>query len=328
MRAAALALVVVVAAGAAGIIAVAFTGSEDRQSVVVVPATATSAPPAPTPLPSRWIDALARTTGDPELLACRDANGDDALSAADGLPLRQAIPLQPGACEAQSASADFYEEPLPEEPCARDGPPPVLVVAVVSGGSDLLDASEGESLGFAPILNALDQRAREGDVPLTRVVSTAAVLGAREWPQTNMEIFIAALLRERLDATPCLRAVILGHSHGGATVTSVMSVLDDAYAERLLGVIVDRTVVLYDRPAEQMPARTRILNFFQLNEGWHGVPIEAPNVANFDESAERAPIAASDGGGGPALVSHKTLDDAPATQQRIVDEIMRWALGR
>jgi len=38
-----------------------------------------------------------------------------------------------------------------------------------------------------------------------------------------------------------------------------------------------------------------------------------------------APVAPSDGGGGPALVTHKTLDDASAVQQRIVDEILRWA---
>jgi hypothetical protein len=35
-------------------------------------------------------------------------------------------------------------------------------------------------------------------------------------------------------------------------------------------------------------------------------------------------VAPSDGGGGLALVSHKTLDDAPRVQQQIEDAVMAW----
>jgi hypothetical protein len=123
---------------------------------------------------------------------------------------------------------------------------------------------------------------------------------------------------------PCLRAVLLGHSHGGVTVTSVGAAIEERYPGRLFGVLIDRTIALYDRPADEMPASMPLLNLYQLNEGWHGVALDLPNVTNVDESGERAPVAPSDGGGGPALVSHKTLDDAPDVQRRVVHAVMAW----
>jgi hypothetical protein len=90
-------------------------------------------------------------------------------------------------------------------------------------------------------------------------------------------------------------------------------------------VLIDRTNVLYDRPATEIPSLIPLLNVFQTNEGWHGNVYGSDNIANVDESTERAPIAPSDGGGdGLALVSHKTLDDSLPVQQRIVDAVMTW----
>jgi hypothetical protein len=56
------------------------------------------------------------------------------------------------------------------------------------------------------------------------------------------------------------------------------------------------------------------------------VPIEQPNVETIDESDERAPVAPSDGGGGLAIVSHKTLDDALEVQQQVVEKSVAWAM--
>jgi hypothetical protein len=67
-----------------------------------------------------------------------------------------------------------------------------------------------------------------------------------------------------------------------------------------------------------------LLNEFQTNEGWHGNVYGQANIINADESGERAPVAPSDGGGGLALVSHKTLDDSVAVQGRIEDAVMAW----
>ena len=58
---------------------------------------------------------------------------------------------------------------------------------------------------------------------------------------------------------------------------------------------------------------------------WTGATVHhVANITNVDESSERAPVAPSDGGGGLALVSHKTLDDSVAVQHRIEDVVMAW----
>jgi hypothetical protein len=52
------------------------------------------------------------------------------------------------------------------------------------------------------------------------VLSASAVFGADQ-PQTRNEEWIEHEVSNRLDDMPCLRAVMIGHSHGGVTVTSV-----------------------------------------------------------------------------------------------------------
>jgi hypothetical protein len=199
-----------------------------------------------------------------------------------------------------------------------------LIVAIASAGSNLMDTSGGESLGLLDIVNALQERAAREGIGTQTVLATSAIFGA-EPAQTSMERWLAREVAAHLAGTPCLRAVLIGHSHGGTTVTSVAAALEGRYAGRMFGVLIDRTTALYDRNAAEFPSRTQVLNVYQLNEGWHGIRIDLPNFTNDDASSERAPIAPSDGGGGLALVSHKTLDDSPAVQQRIEDAVMAWA---
>jgi putative intracellular protease/amidase len=328
MRFAGFAIGFFVAAVAAGVILLAFADRSDAPdaSDLFPGRTATPAPPTPTPLPRTWIERLdaARSGGTPQLVSCLDTNGDGRLNRADGSALTAPIdvPLVPGeACASPELRADWFEAPHFAIRCK--GERPLLIIAILSAGSDLLAAAEGESLGMLDIVNALTRRAEDAGIPALVTISASAVFGA-EMPQTSMERLIAGYAEGKLAASPCARAVLIGHSHGGIAVTSVTAALEDRFADRMLGVVIDRTDVLYDRRAGEMPARTALLNVFQTNEGWHGVRIDAPNVVNFDASAELAPIAPSDGGGGLALVSHKTLDDAPAVQTRIVDEVMRW----
>lgn len=284
--------------------------------------------PSSTSFPATWLDGLQDVHGGatPLLISCLDNSGDNRLNSADGFSLRIDIPLVPGAtCIDPTLHADFYEG-APSDPAIDNcdtAIAPVLIVVITSAGSDLLMPREGESIGMLSIINELETRVREADASTTLIIAAPAIFGAVQ-PQTNMEVWIAAQTGGRLAAQRCLRAVLIGHSHGGATVTSVTAALDATYGDRMLGVLIDRTVALYDRPASEMPVRTPLLNFYQLNEGWHGVPLDAPNVQNFDESLERAPIAPSDGGGGLAIVSHKTLDDATAVQARIVEGVLAW----
>lgn len=326
MKHAGLALIVVIAIVAALVIFFALSDSTNAPSPDLLTVTPTErvAAATATPLPRTWIDGLRPRPGAaaPILVSCSDADGDGVIDVPDrtaGGQTRIAL-IRGESCLDPASHADFLVlgEVLP---CG--GPDLLLVVAVASAGSDLLDASNGESLGLLDVVNELRRRAEARGIATTLVLATSAVFGA-EQPQTSMEHWIAADTRMRLVAAPCLRAVLVGHSHGGATVTSVTANLDAAFGDRILAVLIDRTTALYDRPASEMPAVTPILNFFQTNEGWHGIALDVPNAANFDESGERAPVAPSDGGGGFALVSHKTLDDSPGVQRRIADAVSTW----
>lgn len=331
-------LVTGAASAVAAIVAVAvlasvLDGSGDAPAQVVIePLTTVSARPFPTPPPpSTWLGRIDARYGEagPELISCYDVNGDGTIDAGDdeaGANLN--IPLLPGrACAADGVYADYYAGG-PSDPagyaCGAGDPDPLLIVVAASAGSNLLDASAGESLGLIDIINTLQPAAHREGIATSLMLSTSAIDGA-EMPQTNMERWLAEQVRRRLEALPCLRAVIFGHSHGGATVTSVTAALDEAYGDRMLGVLIDRTVALYDRPAREIPARTRVLNFYQLNEGWHGWPLALDNVSDIDRSTDLAPIAPSDGGGAPAPVSHKTLDDSPHVQEAAVALVLRWA---
>src|SRR3989304_3379904 len=115
--------------------------------------------------------------------------------------------------------------------------------------------------------------------PASAPSSSATAPPAPDPPQINMERFIANEVARRLEEMPCLRAILIGHSHGGANVTAVTAALADLYA---------------------------------------------PPIFAVDQSYERAPVALSDGGGGYAPVTHKTLDDAPGVQRLIIDAVMTW----
>ena len=280
-------------------------------------------------LPASWIEGLDRSDdGETVLLACADTDGDGVLSAADRPEFATlAIGLDPElACARPGRSADYYAgTPSDARIYNCDAvPAPALIVAIGSAGSDLLDPSSGESMGVLQIVNDLQAEAHDAGLATLPILSVSAIFGA-DPPQRSLELFLSHEVARRLDEMPCLRAVIIGHSHGGATVTAVTAALDAAYANRTYGVLIDRTTALYDRPETEYPQTIPLLNVYQLNEGWHGIALNRPNVYDIDQSYERAPIAPSDEGGGRvAPVSHKTLDDSPGVQRLVVDAVMTW----
>jgi hypothetical protein len=331
MKVAVLATLVVlgiVAASAAGL--ALWSSTDAGESDVQIEPLTTFAPPVELTksLPSSWVAGLARSQGgETLLLSCGDIDGDGALTGADSEMFDEVLIALDGqqACSAPGRSADFYAGP-PTEPNAYNclsEEPPALVVAIGSAGSDLLDPSEGESMGVLALVNTIQDRATNAAIATAPMLTAAAVFGADQ-PQGSLERFLAREIRRQLDGIPCLRAVIIGHSHGGATVTAVTAALDDAYAARVFGVLIDRTTSLYDRPETEYPSKTKLLNVYQLNEGWHGVPLSMENVYDLDQSYELAPRALSDGGGGLAPVSHKTLDDSAGVQRIIADAVMTW----
>jgi hypothetical protein len=331
MRFVGTALSLVVAVLAAGVIAFTFadeTAAPESTTLAFTRVPPTASPtPAKTPIPRTWLDGIGPMPfgRGPVLLTCLDRDRNGALDGSDDL-LFFGIELElspEDACVNPIAHADYYDAVSPPGFGCASAQRPVYLVVIGGGGSDLLDASQGDSIGLISVTRALRAQADAANVNIALTLSSGAVIGA-EMAQTSLEELLALHLTGRLTALPCALAVLIGHSHGGVTVTTLTSALENRFGERMLGVIVDRSNVLYDRPAENMPVTTPIINVFQMNEGWHGVPIEQANVTNVDASSEIAPIAPADGGGGPARVTHRSLDDSGAVQARIVAEIIGW----
>jgi hypothetical protein len=325
------------AAGLAGLataavvtVVLVFAGSPGSGvlAVQIEPYTPSPVPVTQTPEPPSYLAGLKHADGASTLIACLDANQDGRLDGNDSADLEGLdIELAGGACDDVVHTSDYFVG-APSDGFGCDGArPPLLIVAVPGALSNLLDTRGTESLGLVDIVNSVGDRASAAGIATQIILAPSAVDGGVP-AQTSMERWLAHDLARRLDETPCLRAVIIGHSHGAVTVTSVSAALDDRYADRLLGVLLDRTTALYDRNATEMPSRTRIVNYYQVNEGWHGVPFGQPNVVDIDESSALAPIALSDGGGGIARVNHKTIDDSAEVQKGIEDAVMAWAEGR
>jgi hypothetical protein len=315
----------------AGVIFAALSDSTSAPETasVVAGAASTPVPPTATPIPENWVEGLQAPRGPtpPLLLSCLDSNDDARLNASDGSWFFANLDItleREHSCGFTEHGADFYESALLSSFNCKRAHRPLFLVVIAGGGSDLLDASEGDSLGLLDVTNELVSRARAIDMPLTLTLASGAIVGAA-MPQTNLEQMLANYIGNRLTLVPCSRAVLIGHSHGGVTVSSVTAMLEERFADRLLGILVDRSNILYDRPAENYPARVPLLNFFQTNEGWHGVAVDLPNVTNYDESREMAPIALHDGGGGNAIVTHRSLDDSPAVQEHILEALLAWA---
>ena len=165
----------------------------------------------------------------------------------------------------------FVGEPAPPLTCDGTGPAPVVVVAIGGGGSDLLDGELGVSVGLIDIVNGVRAQAAAASLSSNVILMTAAI-DLADQPQTRMEQWLAADLRHRMEALPCLRAVLIGHSHGAVLATSVLAALDARFGARLYGVVMDRSLLYYDRHAVELPQRASILNVYQTNEGWHGKP--------------------------------------------------------
>lgn len=286
-----------------------------------------SAPSAPVYPANSWMAKIEPpVVGHALPIACLDANGDLRLNGADSadfIGLDFAL-VRTTACLPFSLRQELFVEEAPAA-TACDGamPAPALVVAIGGGGTDLLDLGEGSSVGLLGITNLIRQQAAPAGIP-TRIMLSTSALEAADPPQIRMVQFLIVNLAHRLAETPCLRVIVMGHSHGAVAVTSVVAALEPHYGPRLLGVLLDRSFLYYDPPTGELPVRARMLNFYQTNEGWHGLPLDTPNVTNLDMSGETAPLEPRDGPLPIVAVAHSTLDDSPGVQATVAAQVLAW----
>ncbi len=284
-------------------------------------------------------------------LACLDKNGDHRLNAADaanlasvpdfngdrthdsndaaffnGIDLAMDPVAQADVCKKGSAIGPEYEvahgyfEPA-NVSCANNARP-VLLVGVGGGVKDLKDKSN--AAGIRSIIDGLQTSYDARGVDTIAVIAGPAMSGAMQ-PNAAMEAWMTNAVRVYFDRYPCIRAVLVGHSHGGVTVDVIAARLEDRYAGRFIDVVeLDRSEFVYSGDTVSKPRQAHVFSIFETTSGvLKGVPyLGAPNAELWDASNELGP-ANGDKGGPLKPVTHTTIDNSLAVKQRIIDDVMR-----
>jgi hypothetical protein len=197
---------------------------------------------------------------------------------------------------------------------------PVLIVGVGGGVVNLKD--KGSAAGIREIMDDLQGKYDDRDVETISVLAGPAMAGAVNI-HSGMEQWLTHAVQVYLDRYPCLRTVIVGHSHGAVTGDVVSSGLEGAYGDRFIVVVdLDRVTKLYTGDTESRPTAVPVFNVFETRDpGFPGAPYDAPNAENWDASGEQGPEH-GDEGGALKPVNHTTIDNSKSVRDRIVSEVM------
>lgn len=282
-------------------------------------------------------------------IACLDANGDHRLNDADAADVSKApdfnadfrhdvrdaaflrgidIPLdavrQGEACATTSKRAPEYLVAhgfleSSDVDCGA-GKQAVLLVGVGGGAANL--RNKDDAAGVRSMVDALQKAYDDRGVQTIGVIAGPAIAGAVN-VHSAMEDWMTHVVRVYLDRFPCLRVLLLGHSHGAVTVDVVAARLESTYGARMIEVVdVDRVETLYIGDKASRPRTTRVFNIYETNDKvLPGAPYDAPNGANWDASNELAPGDGQDGG--PSTkATHSTIDNSKPVRNAIVGEVM------
>ena len=284
-------------------------------------------------------------------LACLDKNGDHRLNEADAADL-SSVPDFNGDHKHDANDAAFFNgidlplDPVTQADVCRKGSPvgpeyevahgyfepadvsceggarPVLLVGVGGGVKDLTD--KGDAAGVRSIIDGLQRSYDARGIDTIAVIAGPAISGATQ-PNPAMEQWMTNAVRVYFDRYPCIRAVLVGHSHGGVTVDVIAARLEDRYASRFIDVVeLDRVEYVYAGDTQSKPKSAHVFSIFESNSGvLNGVPYTgAPNAELWDASRELGPER-GDKGGALRQVNHTTIDNSTSVKQRIIDDVMR-----
>ncbi|HYM14799.1 MAG TPA: hypothetical protein VEZ14_04520 [Dehalococcoidia bacterium] len=283
-------------------------------------------------------------------LACLDVNGDHRLNAADAAvpakvpdfdadrqhdaqdaaffqgidialnPTREAEACARGSTTApEYLVAHGYFEPAAVS-CSGDKQA-VLLVGVGGGVVNLKD--RGDAAGVRSMIDGIQRAYDDRGVQTIAVLAGPAVAGGQNI-HTAMEQWLTHAVQVYLERYPCMRVLLLGHSHGAVTVDVVGAALEARYAARIVEVVdVDRVTALYTGNTTSRPRTVHVLNIYEQNRGvLRGAPYDAPNATNWDASDQLAPKD-GDKGGPPAPVNHTTIDNSASVKALIIADVMR-----
>jgi len=251
-----------------------------------------------------------------------DITGNDETDGVDHAVVRRVdiALLDEGleGCGEDGGIIDWQVADTPEIDCAT-GSQAVLLFPVGGGEVNLSDLDE--AAGVRWMFEKVGDMLEEQDVPYQFATVAPALNGVDNF-QLAAENWATSYLEAQFEHQPCLRVAMLGHSHGGATVTAIASNLEaDGFADKVLNVfLIDRVVDGYTG-TDVLPETVPIVNFF-LDESsggfFHGAPIDGPNVENVEMTGALAPEHGQDGGElVPAI--HTNIDNSPD----VLDEILR-----
>ena len=284
-------------------------------------------------------------------LACLDKNGDHRLNQADAADLSSVpdfdgdhkhdandaaffagidLPLdaatQADVCKKGSVIGPEYEVAHgyfePADVSCDGGARPVLLVGVGGGVKDLTD--KGDAAGVRSIIDGLQRSYDARGIDTIAVIAGPAISSAAQ-PNSAMEQWMTNAVKVYFDRYPCIRAVLLGYSHGGVTVDVMAAHLEGAYAGGFIDVVeLDRVEFGYVGDTQSKPAQAHVFSIFEKNSGiLSGTPYTgASNAEVWDAGGEQAPER-GDQGGALKPVIHTTIDNSASVKQRIIDDVMR-----
>lgn len=281
-------------------------------------------------------------------LACLDNNGDNRISAEDSQPSGDVpdfnadderdeqdaaflqgidIPLDPNrdnaACEGDAKRAPEYLVAHgyfePSDVSCNGGDEAVLLVGIGGGVVNLREMDD--AAGVREMIDVLLQEYDDRDTQTIGVIAGPAIVGAASL-HGAMELWLTHAVRVYLERFPCLRVVLLGHSHGAVTADVVGAALEGEFGERIISVVtVDRVEQLYIGDLQSRPVTAPVFNLYETTDGMRGAPYDSPNVENWDATAEEGPNGGKNGG---ALepVTHTTIDNSKSVRERVVEEVL------
>ncbi len=284
-------------------------------------------------------------------LACLDKNGDHRLNQADaanaasvpdfdgdhkhdatdaafftGIDIQLDAAGQAEVCKKGAKAGPEYEvahgyfEPA-KVTCGGDARP-VLLVGVGGGVTDLTD--KGDAAGVRGIIDGIQRAYDQRGTGTIAVIAGAAMQGAASG-NVAMEQWMTNAVKVYFDRYPCIRAVLLGYSHGGVTVDVMAAHLEGAYASRFIDVVeLDRVEFGYVGDTQSKPRQAHVFSIFETHSGVlsGAAYTNAPNAELWDATDQLAPEH-GDKGGALKPVIHTTIDNSASVKQRIVDDIMR-----
>ncbi len=260
--------------------------------------------------------------GDTDPNALSDITGDGMVNEGDLALVRELQFTLPngkpqGCVNGRGPGPDWQVSKPPDLNCAA-GERGVLLLGVGGGAVDL--AMPHNAAGARWMVEELSGKL---GVP-AQVASVAPGLVGTSQPQPDAEHWAFLFLSQRLREQPCLKTVILGHSHGGVLATATAARLEEAGLGRqiLLTVLIDRVTYLYGGDTTSLPQSSPVFNVYLPVPGQEiaGAVIDQPNVENFDASGLQAPEQ-GDQGGELKPANHTTIDNSPDVLREVEQRV-------